>query len=155
MKKMMMGMAVAAAMTVGAAAAVTFDPATGTGFVGKGDVQLALGMNNAQLQAAARSLAFTYSDEATYDVPCWKEVQNRRETVINRKTYQRSRQVNGSVAYDVRAKNQVSGFNLIGYSSFSSTGGNLSCPSGWEADGDPILVGASGGVLAVNTVPLQ
>jgi hypothetical protein len=48
------------ALTIPAAnAAVTFDPATGTGFVGKGDVQSALGYNNTQLQKNANSLVFT------------------------------------------------------------------------------------------------
>ncbi|MEV7181816.1 hypothetical protein, partial [Kitasatospora sp. NPDC093679] len=35
-----------------ASAAAGFDAATGTGFVGKGDVQTALGYNNAALQKA-------------------------------------------------------------------------------------------------------
>ena len=57
-----------------AAAAVTFDPscpytpsnATGQcGFAGKGDVQLALGYNNTQMQKNAGSLAFTYSQPAS------------------------------------------------------------------------------------------
>lgn len=50
----------ALALTIPAAtAAVTVDSATGTGFVGKGDVQSALGYNNAELQRNAGSLAFT------------------------------------------------------------------------------------------------
>ena len=50
-----------------AAASVTFDPSSGSGFVGKGDVQIALGLNNAQLQDAVKknSLSFTYSQPAT------------------------------------------------------------------------------------------
>ena len=40
-----------------ASASVTFNPATGTGFVGKGDVQLAYGWNNKQLQDNAVALA--------------------------------------------------------------------------------------------------
>ena len=48
------------ALTIPAAhAAVTFDPATGTGFVGKGAVQSALGYNNAHLQKNASTLVFT------------------------------------------------------------------------------------------------
>lgn len=45
-----------------AGAAVTFDPATGTGFIGKGDVQTALGWNNKALQTAEANggIAFTY-----------------------------------------------------------------------------------------------
>src|SRR5919199_5346652 len=55
-------------------ASVTFDPtcpykpsnATGKcGFVGKGDVQLALGYNNTQMQKNAGNLHFTYTQPAT------------------------------------------------------------------------------------------
>src|SRR5918996_4693526 len=45
--------AIVAAFAIGMTAAfalVTFDPSTGTGFVGKGDVQTAFGWNNKQLQ---------------------------------------------------------------------------------------------------------
>jgi hypothetical protein len=53
----------AAALVIGAAsaagAAVTFDPDTGTGSVGKGDVQTALGLNNNQLRAQTGGFAFT------------------------------------------------------------------------------------------------
>ena len=55
-------------MAVPVRASVTFDPATGTGFVGKGDVQLAYGWNNAQLQANATSVTFTYVTTDTYEV---------------------------------------------------------------------------------------
>ena len=48
------------ALTIPAAnAAVTFDPVTGTGFVGKGDVQNVLGYNNSHLQKNASTLVFT------------------------------------------------------------------------------------------------
>jgi hypothetical protein len=49
-----------------ASAVVTFDPATGTGFVGKGDVQSAFNLNNAKLQAGvdANKFAFSYQQAA-------------------------------------------------------------------------------------------
>lgn len=47
-------------------ATIIFDPTTGKGFVGKWDIQTALGLNNAQVQVA--SLTFTYKSEDTYDV---------------------------------------------------------------------------------------
>ena len=47
---------------------VTFDPATGKGFVGKGDVQNVLGWNNATLQQKASSAVFTYVKTDTYEV---------------------------------------------------------------------------------------
>jgi hypothetical protein len=66
-------------------AAVTFDPATGTGFVGKGDVQTALKYNNTQLQKNASSLLFTsqqaaeqaMSQDATQDA-----TQSGTQTVV-------------------------------------------------------------------------
>src|SRR5688572_19435502 len=48
-------------------ASVTMDD-TGHGFVGKGDVQTALGYNNAQLQANAGTLTFSASQDATQPV---------------------------------------------------------------------------------------
>ncbi|MCW3996493.1 MAG: hypothetical protein NWE98_10160 [Candidatus Bathyarchaeota archaeon] len=50
----------AVSMVLPARALVTFDPATGTGFVGKGDVQLAFGWNNKALQDNALGVTFTY-----------------------------------------------------------------------------------------------
>jgi hypothetical protein len=132
-----------------AGAAVTYDPATG-GFAGKGDVQLALTMNNAQLQAAAESLTFTYDDTVTYLVPCKKD--NGRLVLTN--TYNRTSAVTGTVAYDSRKRNQVNGFELAPITN-STPVGSISCPNGWEADGDPVLVGSSGGGLFVNDRALQ
>ena len=57
----------AALVVVGAGSAqasVNVDATTGTGFVGKGDVQSALGWNNAKLQAGAESLTFTTKQAA-------------------------------------------------------------------------------------------
>ncbi len=62
------GAAAAAVVVIAAApatASVSFDSSTGTGFVGKGDVQTALGWNNAALQKNASSLTFTTSQPAS------------------------------------------------------------------------------------------
>ena len=51
MKKMLLAAAAATVFISAAAlASVTFDPNTGTGFVGKGDIQVPMGWNNKQLQ---------------------------------------------------------------------------------------------------------
>ena len=61
-KSIFAAMAVISLATVAIFASVTFDSSTGTGFVGKGDVQLALGLNNAQMQAYnLNNLNFSYS----------------------------------------------------------------------------------------------
>ena len=60
---LMVALAALALSATAAFAAVTFDPATGKGFVGKGDVQIAYNLNNKQIQTAliANPQAFTFS----------------------------------------------------------------------------------------------
>ena len=113
------------AFAAAAYAAVTFDPATGTGFVGKGDVQLALGLNNAQLQAQAGSLVFTYATTTTYKVTeVWATGNPNQPKSLNSHEVEVTTiaGVNGSIAYDPRRQNQVTGFNLNGFSSLTVTG---------------------------------
>ena len=141
-------------------AAVSFNPQTGQGFVGKGDVQTALGWNNAQLQSGAASLQFT----ATSTVVTEREwtctnSNNQNEQVRERTT---TTTISGVVSQVARERNQITGFNLIGYGSTSesstSDGPPLnSCPSGpWsltQAAGDPVVVSQSG-ELKVNSVTI-
>ena len=137
-----------------ASASVTFDPATGTGFVGKGDVQLALGLNNAQLQQQAGSLAFTYNASSTVVTEVsWICTNDRNENLQQReRTTTTESSTVGVVNAVARVRNQITGFNLNGYvgdpvvtSSSSTEGPPLnSCPSGpWmltTAAGDPVEV---------------
>jgi hypothetical protein len=112
----LLGIAAAAVITVAAYAAVTFDPATGTGFVGKGDVQTAFGWNNPQLQANAGGVAFQYYATSTATWTCrWVtgEGTNGEQTHnLDRTTIQG---VSGVVSYDARARNQINGFILTGW----------------------------------------
>jgi hypothetical protein len=145
-----------------ASAAVTFDPATGTGFVGKGDVQLALGLNNAQLQAQAGSLQFA-SESTVVTEQSW-ECTNSNNENIQERARTTTTSVQGVVSSIARERNQITGFNLTGYSGTptesSTTEGPPvnSCPSGpWTLTtpaGDPEVVSSSS-VLTVNGVPLQ
>ena len=70
--------------------AYRFDPATGTGFAGKGDVQLVLGLNNAQLQSQAASLTFATESTSVTDTTwtCTKtsneNTQERSRATMNR-----------------------------------------------------------------------
>jgi hypothetical protein len=141
---------------VATSAAVTFDPATGMGFVGKGDVQTALGLNNDGLQAVASGLTFTYADLATYEQECSHDTGKK----IMYRTVTREQGVSGTVAYDARKRNQVNGFTLLGFSGQTSDDGNGGGPcndngNGWEPIGEPTLVSSTGGGLKVNGVPLQ
>jgi hypothetical protein len=139
-----------------AIAAVTFDPATGTGFVGKGDVQLALGYNNKQLQDNADSLVFTATSVTEQS---WVCTNDRNENTQERA---RTTTTQGVVSKVDRVKNQITGFILSGYvpgSETSTTDGPPlnSCPSGpWALTspaGDPVPVEGEGG-LFVNGVQI-
>jgi hypothetical protein len=150
--------ALAALALVGgvAAAAVTFNPDDGSGFVGKGDVQTAFGWNNKTLQENAESVEFRVSSEVVTEAS-WTCVNtnNENEQVRNSTT---KTSVSGLIESVSRTGNQVNGFILSGYEgaptgSSSNQGPSLnSCPSGpWTLDtpaGDPEVISSSGGVYA-------
>ena len=60
---------------------ITYDPTTGTGFVGKGDVQLVLGLNNAKIQAAAASLNFTQQTTEIVQQGCYTNANEERGAI--------------------------------------------------------------------------
>jgi hypothetical protein len=148
-KSAVLGLAAAVSFALAgiAAAEVTINPDTGVGFVGKGDVQLVCGWNNAQLQADAGQVQFKFVETVEFDVPCMKE--NAAQTLRN--TFNRETSVNATVAGTTRRNSQldVTGFNLTGFG-LQTTTGNVACPSGWEADGSPVEVGSNGGELQVS-----
>ena len=134
-----------------ALAAVTFDPETGTGFVGKGDVQDVFGWNNKQLQDNAASVQFRASSTVVTE-RSWECTNSNNQNVQEReRTTTTSKQ--GVVSKIDRVKNQITGFNLTGYdgtpTESSSTDGPPvnSCPSGpWTLTtpaGDPEVVSES------------
>lgn len=149
-----------ALVATSASAAVTFDPSTGTGFVGKGDVQTALHYNNKQLQENANSLEFTYSSTSatettwTCDRDGGPQSQERTNTTTTT--------VQGVVGTVARERNQITGFNLTGFSgapteNTENEGPKVgSCPTFWTAidlvEGDPVV---TDGGLYVNGVLLQ
>jgi len=135
-----------------ALATVTFDPATGTGFVGKGDIQIPWGWNNAKLQSAAGSVTFSYvqTDVADYGVTCEWDTVNKIQTIHHAVTNTRS--VNDTVAHDlasVTRKNpqgNVTGFKLTGFGALTVTSSGDAVPS--VGDGCPN--GGDGIVTAVD-----
>lgn len=163
---------------IGAALAAVAAPALaswsiddgGLGFVGKGDVQLALGLNNAQMQAQASGLSFTYSDVATAMVYCFKyhpETRNK-EAWTDYKDFLRERGLSASVDYTARNAKQVNGFILNGWiGSPNISGDEFVCPGGFEPDYETaadngadagtnyVITGATGGELKVNGVALD
>lgn len=122
-------LAIAAAATATAAlAAVTFNAASGTGFVGKGDVQLAFGWNNQQTNNNASLLSFKTEQTTSYDATCeWETITGGKESKVipHIVTNTKTSQVNGAVAYDIRKSGgvqNVNGFNLTGYGSVVTIG---------------------------------
>jgi hypothetical protein len=130
-------------------AAVTFDPFTGTGFVGKGTVQSALGINNKGLQGQADSLEFAAESITITEVSWICTNSNNQNTQERERTTTISKQ--GVVAATLRERNQITGFILTGYSgsptiiSGTPEGPALnSCPGGpWSLStpaGDPVVL---------------
>ena len=115
------GLIIAAVAALGmssvAVAAVSFDPAAGTGFVGKGDVQLALGLNNAQVQSASLSFASVSTEVSEVSWECTnannEKVQERARTTTTT--------ISGVLSSVARVKNQITGYNLNGYASSTPT----------------------------------
>lgn len=125
MKKMVWAAAAATALIASAAsAAVIFDSATGTGFVGKGDVQILYGLNNAQFQNNVSGISFGYDTTDTYDVTCEWDTGTRNVVhhIVSHPTHT---SVTSSVAYDprqVKGQKQITGFNLTGFGGTISDG---------------------------------
>ena len=156
MRKMMTAaIAATALISTAAFAAVTFDAETGTGFVGKGDVQLALGLNNAQVQAIEP--VFTYAAVIVTEVSWTCLNTNNQQTQERERTTTSS--VTGLVSSTARTRNQVTGYNLSGFdtattTSTSSTEGPPlnSCPNPnstnvLEPAGEPTVVSSTGGLF--------
>src|SRR5688572_8608251 len=114
MRKMFLAAGAAlAVVSTAAMASVSFDDTTGTGFVGKGDVQLAFGWNNKAAQDNAKSVVFSYEVEDTYDVTCeWVTVTGgpNSKTIFHDVTVPRHVKINSAVNYDARQRNQYTGY---------------------------------------------
>ena len=126
MRKITLLMVALAALALSATAAIaafTFDPVTGKGFVGKGDVQLIYGWNNTQLQDNAKLVDFRAitTTETTWTCTRPAATPNDPDRVI---TQQRNNTTTAqglatTVSRDTsKGKNgPVTGFNLLGYDS--------------------------------------
>lgn len=100
-----------------AGAAVTVN-ADGTGFVGKGDVQLAFGWNDHVLQANAAGVSFTYDSTDLYSGVCtFTTGEGTRGEQTHNVAHTKKTVVNSAVAYEVRKNPQikVTGWNLNGF----------------------------------------
>jgi hypothetical protein len=126
MKKLMvpvLALMACATTAVVAYAVVVFDPISGTGFVGKGDLQVPWGWNNAVMQANAEGVSFGYEliEEADYDVVCeWDTVTGGKTPKTIHHVVATTADIDSSVAYDVskstrrNPQGSVNGFFLLG-----------------------------------------
>jgi hypothetical protein len=100
-----------------ASATVTFDPTSGTGFVGKGDVQLVFGWNNAQLQANAGNIEFQYSAGSVTESSwtCSRPHPTQERDIVQSRNRTVTSSVQGLIDSMARERNQVTGFILNGW----------------------------------------
>ena len=126
--KLSLGLCACGTVLVTAYAAVTFDPATGIGFVGKGDLQTPWGWNDAKLQNEAPGVSFYYHSSATslYSAVCtWTTGEGKKGEKVHNVSHNKEvvNVVSSSVLCDLRknGNNKVTGFNLMGCTAQSST----------------------------------
>lgn len=111
-----------ATFATAAMAAVTLD-VNGNGFVGKGDVQLAFGWNNAALQSKAADVTFSYNSQDIYDVECyWETETGKGKVIVHDINVPKHVNINATVNFDARIKTQITGFNLNGFGDINVTG---------------------------------
>jgi len=132
MRKMMIAAAAAlATISTAAVAAVTLND-NGTGFVGKGDVQLAFGHNNntiqANLIANPQAYTFKFVSEESFAALCeWETVTGGKNSKIiyHDKVKVTSTSVLAAIngaPRQTKGQNQFTGFNLLGWGATTSTG---------------------------------
>lgn len=164
MRKMMIAAAAAlATVSTAALAIVTFDYGSGTGFVGKGDVQLKYGWNDQALQSKAGGVSFFVAKQEEYKFDCTFTVEVGREKVREPRTQNRGSTVavNSSISFETRknAQSKITGFTLIGLGAETSSDGAVPveggrCPGGQFNDGvisDVELNSSEGGLFVKHT----
>jgi hypothetical protein len=129
MKKSILAAVALAASATFAQAAVTIDE-NGYGFVGKGDVQIVMDWNNAQLQEHADSLQFRFAGGESASWTC--QGLNPSGNIVTN-LHESTTAVNSAVAFDARKNKtgQITGFNLFGFSGGSTLTGDVpgTCPT--------------------------
>jgi hypothetical protein len=138
-------------------AAVDFNQSTGVGFVGKGDVQLAFGWNNNQLQTNASGVSFAYKAVDTYTATCeWTTGTGTRGERTHNVEHSKKTTVNSNIAYDARMRNQITGFNLTGAGGTTTTGTipavGGACPGNQGTSGTWTSVAQTGSVASLFTI---
>lgn len=133
-------------------AAVTYDPGTGKGFVGKGDVQIPFSLNNQTMQTKAQSTFFHQENKETYTFTCmWLtgNIQNIKQHFRDKKL---RTDVAKMLASDPRKTGQWTGWNLNGFESISVALGD---PIPMVGDACPGEEGNGARVSAVDPNPIS
>jgi hypothetical protein len=105
-----------ALLFAGTALAAKFDPETGTGFVGKGEVQGVFGWNNHQLQANADDVQFRAFSEVVTKIS-WKCTTSPPSETTVELSQTTTTTIQGLLQTVARTgpQGQNTGFNLVGY----------------------------------------
>lgn len=112
MKKMIIAAAAASLFATAAYAAASYDVVSNTGFVGKGDVQLAYGWNNKQLNDNAGGVTFKAVVATDHTWDCTNSAGTR---LSERSRTTKQQELLSAAARD--NKRQITGFNISGVSS--------------------------------------
>ncbi len=131
MKLKVLAFAAAAALLVPgiAAASVTFNDATGYGFVDREDVQAAFGWNYGQLRKQASDVSFSVVDNWIVFVYCFSEGEYGPGTVIG---VTNTTSLYSTVA--TRGPGRITGFDLLGYTTPRDSS------SSWPRGGEPCVM---------------
>jgi hypothetical protein len=113
-RNLVLALALVGAFAGVAFALVSFNPADGTGFVGKGDVQTAFGWNDKLLTQNVGSVDFFYAATQTHQ---WDCVTRDKSVFTKVSTETTIHNVADEVAYQARKSGakDITGFNLLGY----------------------------------------
>jgi hypothetical protein len=154
--KVVMGMVVCLGVGGLAFAAWTVD-GSGFGFVGKGDVQAVYGWSNKQLQNNEPNVQFRTSTTSITEHTWTCDRDDGPQT--QERTWTLTTTTQGLIDSTARLKNQITGFNLNGFSgdpvTDTETDGPAlgSCPVGWTAIDmvaeEPVVLG-SGVEVSIN-----
>jgi hypothetical protein len=130
----------ALAFSASPVAAAEIDSSTGTGFVGKGDVQSAFGWNNTALNTNAGDVSFLLADVTTTTQSCVD--RDKGEIIDTADTVVLERILASAVEYDTRSSGRsmnVTGFLLLGADTRVEVISNVvaSCPDGYTPNGAP------------------
>ena len=149
-KALVVGLAVNLAMVGIASAAVTFDPATGTGFIGRGDV---IDHPDLGTEALVPEPTITFADTGHYEQTCVKTTNGMDEAQVFRRGDVDIGYVAATLDQQPPGNDNISGYLLTGIIESDTPAPPLTiCPddSEWSAQGDVSLVTDGNGQLFFN-----